>query len=89
MGVGDPGLPSDAPVTRFTLALRELRKRSGPIYRDLARAHPSASSVMPADSGGELPSLDLALAHLQACGEAPERWRARWNASRLQGEPVR
>jgi len=50
-------------------------------YRALAkRAGFSASTLSVAASGAVLPSLDVTLAYVQACGGNPDLWRERWHA---------
>lgn len=81
--MGRPMLPIDpqrGPVERFAAGLRELRDRAGsPPYRELARrAHYSATTLSVACSGLKLPSLDVTLALVRACGGDEAAWRQRW-----------
>jgi hypothetical protein len=71
-------------VNRFLEGLRELRERAGqPSLRAMARtAHYSHTALAGAVSGGRLPSLELALAFVRACGGDEDEWRRRWHAVR-------
>ncbi|HEV2343033.1 MAG TPA: helix-turn-helix transcriptional regulator [Actinocrinis sp.] len=71
--------PLAGPVEAFAHDLRELREKAGmPPYRTLARrAGYSASTLSIAASGTALPSLDVTLAYVQACGGDPGPWRER------------
>jgi hypothetical protein len=77
-GYLDPGA---GPLASFAWDLRALREKSGKVpYRVLAkRAGFCASTLSVAASGARLPSLDVTLAYVQACGGDPEPWRARWS----------
>ncbi|WP_163010854.1 nSTAND1 domain-containing NTPase [Streptomyces dangxiongensis] len=72
----------DGPLLRFAAALRRLRHEAGsPPYRDLAhRAHYSVATLSGAASGRRLPSLDVTLSYVRACGGDPREWEARWHA---------
>ncbi len=72
--------PLDGPIAAFAHDLRMLREKAGrPPYRTLAkRAGYSASTLSVAASAAALPSLDVTLAYVQACGGDPEPWRERW-----------
>jgi WD40 repeat protein len=80
--------PADGPVSEFAAQLRELRQAAGnPGYRRLAqRAHYSAATLAAAASGRRLPSLEVTLAFVDACGGDREAWRARWRAVAAQVE---
>jgi hypothetical protein len=85
MTVGRPERPLDpeaGPVQRFAFELRQLRQRAeGPSYRQLAkRAHYSATALSEAAAGEKLPSLDVALAYVGACGGDRAEWERRWQA---------
>ncbi len=75
----DPGM---GPLASFAWDLRALRESAGKVpYRVLAkRAGFCASTLSVAASGAKLPSLDVTLAYVQACGGDPETWRARWQS---------
>lgn len=68
------------PVERFASDLRDLRRLAGePSYRDLAkRAHYSATALSVAAGGSALPSLNVALAFVRACGGDVAEWERRW-----------
>ncbi|GIH24956.1 hypothetical protein Aph01nite_32660 [Acrocarpospora phusangensis] len=68
---------------RFAVELRELRRAAGnPGYRELARrAHYSATTLAEAAGGGRLPSLQVTLAYVRACGGNVQDWQARWTAA--------
>lgn len=74
--------PAAGPVASFAWDLRALREKSGKVpYRVLAkRAGFCASTLSVAAAGVKLPSLDVTLAYVQACGGDPETWRERWHA---------
>ncbi|WP_328415287.1 helix-turn-helix domain-containing protein [Micromonospora sp. NBC_00389] len=87
--------PKAGPVHRLAWQLRQLRERAGsPSYRVLARrAHYSASTLADAAKGDRLPSLEVTLAYVEACGGDADEWRARWsaiaNAMAASATPVR
>lgn len=60
--------------------LRKLRELAGtPSYRSLAkRAHYSVSTLAEAAQGRRLPTLEVTLAYVEACGGDREEWAARW-----------
>ncbi|MFF4506583.1 protein kinase [Streptomyces sp. NPDC001401] len=64
----------------FAQGLRELRAAAGsPPYRELARlAQYSHSALSDAAAGHRLPTLDVTLALVAACGGDVDVWRARW-----------
>jgi Helix-turn-helix domain len=72
--------PLDGPLAAFAHDLRALREKAGHLpYRALARrAGFSASTLSVAASGKVLPSLDVTLAYVQACGGDAKPWRERW-----------
>ncbi|MFE5540034.1 XRE family transcriptional regulator [Streptomyces sp. NPDC056519] len=72
----------DGPLRRFAAALRRLRHEAGsPPYRDLAsRAHYSVATLSGAASGRRLPSLDVTLSYVRACGGDVQEWEGRWHA---------
>jgi tetratricopeptide (TPR) repeat protein len=72
--------PAGGPVPAFAHQLRELRKAAGsPSYRDLARvAHFSDTSLSVAAGGTTLPSLEVTLAYVRACGGDVTEWAERW-----------
>jgi len=78
--------PGAGPLASFAWDLRALRESAGRVpYRVLAkRAGFCASTLSVAASGAKLPSLDVTLAYVQACGGDPETWRARWQTLAAQ-----
>ena len=80
-------------VQEFAAALRHLRMAAGsPSYRVMGeRVHFSHTALSKAASGHRLPTLDVTLAYVQACGGDKSEWRVRWaNATRqLQDETPR
>ena len=75
--------PDGDDVQRFAAGLRELRAAAGhPGYRELARrAHFSATTLSEAAGGRRLPTLEVTLAFVAACGGDTEQWTARWRAA--------
>ncbi|MEU8465953.1 XRE family transcriptional regulator [Streptomyces sp. NPDC029003] len=76
----------DGPLLEFATALRRLRHEAGsPPYRDLsARAHYSVATLSGAAAGRRLPSLDVTLSYVRACGGDPEEWERRWHAAAVE-----
>ncbi|WP_210573245.1 helix-turn-helix domain-containing protein [Streptomyces sp. GESEQ-4] len=72
--------PNAGPVQRFAYELRKLRQEAGGLtYREMARrAHYSVPALSQAAAGKQLPSLDVTLAYVEACGGDPEEWERRW-----------
>ncbi|WP_412738293.1 hypothetical protein [Krasilnikovia sp. MM14-A1259] len=77
------------PQQRFAEELRQLRVDAGrPSYRQMARraaraGNPySATALWTATKGAALPTLELTLAYVQACGADPGPWRERHAAVR-------
>jgi len=77
------------PVEEFAARLRQLREEAGgPTYRALARkANFSAATLAVAASGRRLPTLDVALAYVRACGGDKGEWEARWRGVAAQIGP--
>ncbi|MFI6030777.1 nSTAND1 domain-containing NTPase [Amycolatopsis magusensis] len=73
-------------LTTFAADLRELRKNAGsPPYRELARrSHFSSTTLSDAAGGRRLPSLEVTLAYVRACGGDAEQWEQRWRAAATQ-----
>ncbi len=71
----------DSPLLRFAGDLRQLRADAGsPTYRELAqRAHFSVAALSEAAGGRKLPSLDVTLAYVRACGGDEHTWAQRWH----------
>lgn len=74
--------PDAGPVERFANGLRELRVEAGGLtYRELAqRTRFSLSAVSEAARGERLPSLDVTLAYVEACGGDRDTWALRWHS---------
>ncbi|MBP2708438.1 helix-turn-helix domain-containing protein [Microbispora sp. RL4-1S] len=72
------------PVAEFALRLRALRRDAGsPVYRELARrANYSVSALSNAARGHELPSLEVTLAFVTACGGDRREWERQWQAAK-------
>ncbi len=72
--------PGTGPLQSFAQDLRQLRREAGaPTYRTLARtAGYSATTLSEAASGRRLPTLDVVLAYVGACGGDPAQWHRRW-----------
>ncbi|MFI6100261.1 XRE family transcriptional regulator [Lentzea sp. NPDC051213] len=60
--------------------MRELRANAGsPPYRTMsAQAHYSAASLSDAAGGRKLPTLQVTLAYVSACGGSLDEWEKRW-----------
>ncbi|NRQ35428.1 DUF2690 domain-containing protein [Nonomuraea sp. NN258] len=73
--------PDADPVQAFAFELRRLREKAGkPAYRELAKqAHYSAAALARAADGHKLPTLELTLAYVAACGGDMEEWKQRWH----------
>ncbi|MEO3748445.1 helix-turn-helix transcriptional regulator [Plantactinospora sp. B5E13] len=73
--------PTAGPVQALAYDLRKLRAEAGnPTYRALARsAGYSASTLSEAAGGMRLPTLEVLLAYVGACGGDPIGWRRRWH----------
>ncbi|OYP19886.1 DNA-binding protein [Streptomyces sp. FBKL.4005] len=76
----NPVDPAAGPVQRFAYDLRKLRQEAGGLtYRELARrAHYSVTALSQAAAGEQLPSLQVTLAYVGACGGDAEEWERRW-----------
>jgi energy-coupling factor transporter ATP-binding protein EcfA2 len=68
-------------LVRFAEDLRRLRHDAGsPAYRTLSGiAHFSVATLSGAAAGHKLPSLDVTLAYVRACGGDLDRWERRWH----------
>ncbi|MEU6865466.1 hypothetical protein ABZ924_19720 [Streptomyces sp. NPDC046876] len=73
----------DGTLLRFAAELRRLRHEAGsPPYRRLAaRAHYSVATLSEAAAGRRLPTLDVTLSYVRACGGDTDRWERRWHAA--------
>jgi transcriptional regulator with XRE-family HTH domain len=74
--------PATGALARFAAELRELRAQAGsPTYRELAlRAFYSASTLSQAASGTVIPSREVTLALVSACGGDTKEWDNHWRA---------
>jgi hypothetical protein len=78
--------PAEGPVQALAFDLRALRESVGnPTYRALAKtAGYSATTLGEAAGGRHLPTLEVTLAYIGACGGDAAAWRRRWQeVSRL------
>ncbi len=73
--------PDAGPLAAFAMDLRVLRQTAGqPSYRQLAKiAHYSSATLAQATSGRRLPSLEVTLALVRACGGDSASWATRWH----------
>lgn len=78
-------------IAILAIGLRELRRSAGsPSYRELAvKTHFSASTLSVAASGVRLPSLEVTLAYVEACGGDVSAWKQRWQAIDREVEVAR
>ncbi|MFV2021943.1 helix-turn-helix domain-containing protein [Micromonospora sp. LOL_023] len=76
----DP-VPGSGTLTDFVADLARLRRDAGqPSLRKMAeKAHYSHTALSSVLSGTRLPSLELTLAFVRACGADEDVWRERWN----------
>lgn len=81
--------PQAGPVAAFASDLRALRHQAGHMtYRVMAkRTGYSVTTLSVAASGASLPSLEVTLAYVQACGGDPQQWRDRWRQTSEQRQP--
>ena len=77
-----PVNPADGPIQAFAHDLRVLREAAGnPTYRVLAKtAGFSATTLGDAAGGVRLPTLEVTLAYVGACGGDMQSWQERWRA---------
>ncbi|MFJ5986620.1 helix-turn-helix domain-containing protein [Lentzea sp. NPDC092896] len=73
----------DSAVLTFARELRSLRERAGsPTYRQLSSVtHYSEAALSQAAAGRKLPTLQVTLAYVRACGGSEEEWERRWYAT--------
>lgn len=73
--------PTEGAVARFAHELRKLRQEAGGLtYRAMAaRAHYSTATLAQAAAGDRLPSLQVTLAYVAACGGDRDEWERRWH----------
>jgi hypothetical protein len=87
--LGRPEKPLDTeegPVVAFAYDLRALRRKSGqPSYRQMSKSALFSPSVLSsAANGRRLPTLQVTLAYVRACGGDQDEWERRWRE--LDGE---
>jgi transcriptional regulator with XRE-family HTH domain len=76
-------LALSGPYADFARDLRDLRAEKGLTFRQLAATtHYSASTLAESASGRRLPTLELTLAIVKACGGDMGEWRERWTRLR-------
>ncbi len=70
----------DDELVRFAADLRKVKEQAGsPTLRELARrAHYSLTTLSEATSGRKLPTLEVTLAYVRACGGDAADWEDRW-----------
>ncbi|WP_067008497.1 helix-turn-helix domain-containing protein [Streptomyces cellostaticus] len=75
--------PAAGPVQRFAFELRKLRQDAGGLtYRAMAqRTDYSVATLSRAAAGEQLPSLEVVLAYVRACGADAGEWEQRWRAA--------
>ncbi|MET9633690.1 helix-turn-helix domain-containing protein [Lentzea sp. NPDC006480] len=73
----------DSAVLTFARELRSLRESAGkPTYRELSSVtHYSEAALSQAAGGRKLPTLQVTLAYVRACGGSEEEWERRWYAT--------
>lgn len=73
--------PTAGPLQAFAHKLRMLRRQAGsPSYRVLAeRVNYSVATLAEAARGLHKPSLEVAVAYVEACGADPEPWIREWS----------
>ncbi|MFF8975506.1 helix-turn-helix domain-containing protein [Streptomyces cellulosae] len=75
--------PAAGPLERFAWELRTLREAAGLTYADMAEvSHFSSSTLSQAAAGHRLPTRDVVLAYVGACGGDPHTWEDRWEQVR-------
>jgi hypothetical protein len=81
--------PTAGPVAAFACELRRLRAQAGsPSYRTLAvMASYSATALSKAAGGEQLPTLELTLGYVKACGGDVSEWEVRWRGVQATLEP--
>ncbi|MET9451119.1 nSTAND1 domain-containing NTPase [Streptomyces cinerochromogenes] len=83
--------PAAGPVQRFAQELRKLRQEAGGLtYRVMVqRVGYSVTTLSQAAAGERLPSVQVTLAYVRACGGDEDEWRERWRqaAAQVAAEP--
>jgi hypothetical protein len=72
-------IDGSTPEGKFALGLRALRGRKQLDYQTMAKiAHFAPSTLSKAASGNGLPTLDVTLAYVRACGGSEREWERKW-----------
>lgn len=72
-----------SPIREFAFWLRDLRNGSGLTYEELGKkAHYATSTVQAATAGQRLPTRQVVMAFVQACGGDTEAWGTYWTKIR-------
>ena len=82
--------PATSAVAVFANRLRQLRQDAGsPSYRSMAaHTHFAASTLSEAAAGRRMPTLEVTLAYVQACGGDPHEWQQLWQTTATTAEPL-
>jgi hypothetical protein len=73
----------DWPLAGFAGGLRVLRRQRDITYREMARLTNYGVTVLSVAAGGlTLPTLDVTVAYVGACGGPVVEWRYRWAEAR-------
>ena len=76
-----------APYADLAYGLRGLKRASGKSLRQISRdAHFSPAVLCEAASGWFLPSLEVTLGFVEACGGDTAKWTAHWTAEERKGQ---
>ena len=76
-----PEVPIDSswPLASFASGLRALRKGRAITYREMAYlSNYGVTALSVAANGRALPTLQVTLAYVVACGGCEDEWRSRW-----------
>jgi len=85
MPPGRPEIPLDprAPFADFASGLRALRAASSKTYQQISEeVFYRVSTLSGAAGGRRLPSLEVTLAYVRACGGEAGEWTQRWEDAR-------
>ena len=80
-----PEKPIDpsSPLADFAGGLRELRRKRGITYREMAGMTNFCVTVLSVAAGGQyLPTWEVTVAYVGACGGSEDEWRSRWTRAR-------
>lgn len=88
MGRPEKSVDSDSPFADIAEGLRGLRRSRGLTYRELANlTHYSVAVLADAAAGRHLPSFELTLAFVRACGGDESVWWLSWMQARSRVNP--